>query len=371
MLFLPQLVCISYERWDEGSQRIQHLFQGIPQLSMLFFEPAQPLLSRLRRPSEGECVAEGVTAYTLPHAIPPTEEARMRLVQRSRKNAAYIQKILHQQGFESPVLWLRSPDQVGLMFELHLSHVVYDCDRSWAELPPEWEDVLVREAGLVLTAGPYLHDRFRMLSDNAVLLPNGADYSLFHHAGQHYETFPADLQKLSDKGYVIGYLGDVGDFTQLSPVIHAADAHPEWSFVFVGSVAKNNPSLRICRQYDNIHFLGEKVPHTLERYLAGFDLCISLADDKNPDPAVCSQQLYCYLFSGKPIIAMAGSQLEVNYPDVVLYAHNNGEFLSCCELALEQEAGLAAAQRMTYAKESTWEHRRQQLRQLLRTNGLS
>lgn len=366
---MPQFICVSYERWDDGTQRIHHLFEGIPNLSMLYFEPAQPLLSRLRRPAEGTNVAEGVMAYTLPSSIPTTEEARVRITKRSRKNAAFIRRIMQENGFESPVLWLRSPDQVELLYELHLSRVVYDCDRTWREYPPEWEYTLVQEAGLVLCAGPVLHDRMRMYNDNAVFLPNGVDLARFRHAGEPLELLPADLEKLAQKGHILGYLGDVGDFTQLTPVLHAAAEHPDWSFVFVGKTAPNNPDVHRCRRKKNIHFLGEKSPVSLQRYLAGFDLCISLSDDRQPDPAVVPEQLYRYLASGKPIIATSKGQLSVNYPDVIFYAADAEEFTASCELALEREPLHAARQRMDYAVEAQWPRRQAHLRELLRANG--
>lgn len=371
VLSLPQFVCISHQRWDEDAQRIRHLFQGLPGLSMLFFEPAQPLFSKLRRPVEGTCVAEGVTAYTLPCSVPANEYGRLRITQRSRKNAAFVQRLLIEHKYENPVLWLRCPDQVELMFELHLSHVVYDCDRDWQALPPEWEEVLVREAGLVLSAAPSLHERMQLLHDNAVLLPNGADLSLFSHAGERFRTLPADLKELSDRGWVLGFLGSVEDFTQLGPVCHAAQAHPEWSFVFVGPVAPNNPGLRRCRQLNNIHFLGEKAPVSLERYLSGFDVCFSLLDDRFPDPPVFPQQLYQYLAAGKPIAAMSGGQLERSFPDVISYPHNEEEFLFCCQRALGERYLQTAPQRKKYASESLWSLRRDRLHQLLRTNGLA
>lgn len=368
---MSQFVCVSYERWEDGAQRIKNLFRGVPDCEILYFEPAQPFLSRLRRPGEGTVVDKGVTAYTLPCAIPHNEDARVHIVPRSRKNAAFIRRILAENGFEAPVLWLRCPDQVELMLALHCSAVVYDCDRHWAELPVEWEETVARGAGLVLAAAPILHDRMRMFNDNSVLLPNGADLSHFRHAADRLNALPADLNQLKNGKPLVGFLGSIGDFTQLAPVIHTAEQHPYWNFVFVGPAARNNLSLRRCRSLHNVHFLGEKAPVSQERYLAGFDLCISLLDERNADPVLVSEQLYQYLASGKPIIAMSGGLLEMNYPDTIFYAHTEEEFTASCELALEQERHKAARQRIQYASEADWDCRRGLLLQLLRTNGLA
>lgn len=370
VLSLSQIICISYERWEDGAQRIKNLFSELPNVSILYFEPAQPLLSKLRRPGEGTVVAKGITAYTLPCAVPTNEDAQIRLVQRSKKNAAFIRRVIQENGFENPVLWLRSPDQVELMYALRSGAVVYDCDRDWAELPPEWEETIVKEAGLVLSAAPILHDRMRILNDNAVLLPNGVDLSLFQHAHERPETFPADIQQFRNGKPMVGFLGSIGDFTQLAPILHTAQVHPDWNFVFVGEVAKNNLNLRRCRSLPNVHFLGEKAPVSQECYLAAFDLCVSLLDERAPDPVLVSEQLYQYLASGKPIIAMSGRFLEVNYPDTIFYAHTDEEFAASCELALEQEVQKAAFQRILYASEADWKLRRALLRHLLKTNGL-
>ena len=100
-----QIVCISTQRW-EHAERFQRLIQDFEDCQVLFFEPEQPLLSKLRRPKEGIKVSQRVTACTLPASVPPGEEGSVQITQRGRRNAAYVRRCMLDQGFDSPLLWL-------------------------------------------------------------------------------------------------------------------------------------------------------------------------------------------------------------------------------------------------------------------------
>lgn len=365
-----QIVCVSYDLWDEGSSscRIKNLVKGLSDIEMLFFEPPSPLLSHKRKPKEGLPVSSAVTAYTLPSAIPSGEDAGSRIIQRSRKNAAFILRRMKEHGFENPILWLRCPDQVELIYELgSVSGIVYDCDQNWSALPRDWEATIAVESDVVLAASPLLHDKLREYNENVALIPNGLDYESFAAAAKWYPTHPADLNLIL--GSVFGFIGKVDDFTQLSPVLHAATAHPEWSFVFIGPFSKQNILYRKIKRLKNVYLFGEKSVSSLPRYLAGFDVCFSLLNDKDTDPVLVSEQLYRYMASGKPIVAMSGGALDSFYPDVIYPAHFDLEFTEACTYALE-EGGMGQAQRrVQYSREADWSNRSARLWEVFGTNG--
>jgi hypothetical protein len=366
---LTQIICVSHELWDAAPCRVQNLLQWLPNAEVLFFEPEQPLLSRFRRPREGFRVSENVIAFTLPCSIPVNEEASARLVRQSKRNAAFMRKCIQERGFDRPVLWLRCPDQVEVAFELRqqCKGLIYDCDRAWKEFPREWESILCEEADVSFAASESIRNRLSAYSDNVALIPNGLDYSLFMQAAKKYTSFPADLQAISAP--IFGFLGEVTDFTQLAPIYHAATAHPNWQFVFVGAYSRRNAGYPQLKRLGNVHFLGAKSLPSLPRYLAKFDVCLGLLDERLPVLETVSEQLYRYLASGKPAVMMQ-TEGELSYfPDVIYTAHFDIEFEQVCQQALEEDSSAMAQRRIQYASESDWRSRGQELVQILDTNG--
>jgi glycosyltransferase involved in cell wall biosynthesis len=339
---------------------------------VLFFEPEQPLLSRKRRPREGFRVSEQVTAYTLPATVPGGEEGSVRITQRSRRNVAFVQSCMQDQGFENPLLWLTCPDQAGLLYEFSSARgVVYDCDRDWPDFPYDWEAAITEEADVVLTASPELRSRLSPLSDSVALLPNGVDYTAFSQAAEGFPNLPTDLHRLPSP--VLGTLGEVTGFTLLSPVLLSAQSHPDWSFVFVGPYSKRNPLFSRLNRLDNVHFLGEKSAATLPRYLSGFEVCFSLLSERNRNPNVISEELYRYLAAGKPVAMLSGGALDEldKMEDLVTACHFDYEFSVTLESLLELEPDPERRQRqMDYARQADWGVRQQELRELLSASGL-
>lgn len=367
---MTQIVCISRELWDAESSRINNLLNGFPEVELLYFEPAQPIFSKLRRPREGTKVSESTFVFTLPHNIPSGEEAFIRIRQLSRANAACIRRCMQEHSFDNPILWLCCPDAVELVFALtECGGIVYDCDREWPSHYGEWEAALSDKADVVLAASSYLHEHLLQYNDNVALIPNGVDIDLFSQSALSYASAPADLARVFSP--IFGFLGTVGDFTQLAPVYHAATTHPDWNFVFVGACSPRNSGYSSLRKLKNVFFLGEKSRASLPRYLAGFDVCFTLMDDREPNPLVLPVQVYQYLSSGKPVVAMSGGRLEAFYADVINFAHFDVEFTTACEAALEENSRQLRAKRIQYGKEASWKARSHLLHQIFEANGFA
>lgn len=366
-----QIVCVSHVIW-ERAVRFQKLLEALEGAEVLFFEPEQPVLSRLRRPREGLKLAEGVTAYTLPASIPGGEEGSVQITQRSRKNVAFIRRCMEEQGFESPMLWLTCPDQAGVLYEFSEARgVVYDCVRDWRGYPYDWEAAVTEESDVVLAASEDIRRRLTGLSDSVALLPNGVDYARFSQAAEGFPSLPADLQRIPSP--VLGCLGEVSGFTVLSPVLLAAQSHPNWSFVFVGPYSRRNPLFSKLNRMENVWFLGEKSPATLPRYLSGFDVCFSLLSEQNQNPTVIPEQIYQYLASGKPVAMLSGEGLDwlQQKEDLVTACHFDYEFSMGLETLLELELDPDRQRRqMEYACKADWRVRADQLRELLAASGL-
>lgn len=364
-----EIVCISYTVW-ERAERFHHLMEAFEDCRVLFFEPEQPLLSRQRRPREGVKVSARVTAYTLPASVPSGEEGSAQITQRSRRNVAFVQSCMRDQGVERPLLWLSCPDQAGLLYEFPETRgVIYDCDRDWKGYPYDWEAAVTEEADVVLAASEALRIRLAPMNANVALLPNGVDYARFAQAAEGFPALPADLQRL--RAPVMGYLGEVDGFTQLSPVLLAAQSHPDWSFVFIGPYSRRNPLFSRLNRLENVSFLGEKSPGTLVRYLSGFNVCFSLLSEHERNPSVVPEQIYRYLASGKPVAMLSGGMLDTLDRELVTACHFDYEFSVSLETLLELEADPdRGARQRDFARRSDWALRAGELRGLLESAGL-
>ena len=89
---------------------------------------------------------------------------------------------------------------------------------------------------------------------------------------------------------------------------------------------------------------------------------------------VVSPRVYEYLATGKPIVSMLWPGQVERFPDVIYNARDEGEFLTLCAHALEEDPGFVAGRRRDHAAQAAWppaggpdqphpHHRRPALRQ--------
>ena len=90
-------------------------------------------------------------------------------------------------------------------------------------------------------------DRLSPCSSNIALLPNGGTYPLFAKA-----TAPDRVRPSSPfQGPVLGYAGTIHYDLDLSPLLYAAQARPDWTFLLLGR-REHNPFLRRLSRLPNV-----------------------------------------------------------------------------------------------------------------------
>lgn len=360
---MAQIVCISYIPWRSAPSRSQELLSHIPEAEVLFFQPAS---SRRADAAAGRQVLPNITVYPLPASL-YLAEARPRTY---RKALDFIQHCMDAHSFEEPLLWACTPMAANLMEELPCRGLVYDCDRIWQELPVSWESNLAYRADLILAASPGLEERLSLCNDNIACIPPGVDFPLFSMVGQTRLPFPADLKPLTILGPVLGYLGPIDARLNLTPVLTAAQAHPDWQFVFIGKCHPRNPFLRKVKALENIHLLGSRPSAVLPDYISRFDVCFDLLHATDPEDDVIPSRIYAYLLSGKPMVVMHLRYATPIFPDVVHNAETSAEFLQQCEKALGEQNHWARGRRKKYGATAAWANRYRETCELLDVNGL-
>lgn len=359
---MRQYLVLSDSPWKSVPTRTQQLVTRLKDAQVLFFEPAHGDGKGHR--AEGRQVRPNVTVYTRPPMAPLPEGATLLRRRSWRRQADFITKAAARHRFREPALWCCSPEQVRLLEHLAHRGLIYDCDRDWSDLPPEWEGELASVADVVFAASPWLVERLSPCSSNVTLLPNGVNFPMFSRSGL---DLPQDLAGL--RGPVLGFVGAVGPDLDLAPVEYAASVHPDWTFVLVGRVGEN-PRLGYLRELPNVLTLGHRPMVDIPDYLGRFDVCLDLRRAREQIDDVIPRRIYEYLSTGKPIVTLLFPDQVEEFPDVIYGAHSLEEYERMCRSALTEDRTWVTDRRRNYGAAAAWSRRAEEIQRILGAIGL-
>ncbi|MBN1267396.1 MAG: polysaccharide pyruvyl transferase family protein [Anaerolineales bacterium] len=217
------------------------------------------------------------------------------------------------------------------------------------------EEELLAECDLALATSRVLLERCETLAPETLLLPNAVDFD--HFAPE--KEIPRPLDMPDTEGPVIGYVGAISDWFDFGLLAPAVEAHPDWTFVLIGSTwgAEGYRQLERC---PNFHFLGEKPYDEVPGYLNCFDCCVIPFKDNRLTRATNPVKLYEYLAAGKPVVARRLPELEA-FGDSIHLAENGDQFLQELELALRENSPESAAGRTEAVRDHSWHARFERL----------
>lgn len=360
---MRQLVCLSAQPWSAVPTRTQHLMTRLRDTQVLYFQPSEGRGDR-RWKEPGQRLRPGLLLYTLP---PVAEGAHLPgfLQRRSQERSGrFVRDTLSRHNFREPVLWCASPAGAELLDHLPRRGLVYDCFQEWPDFPQSWEQDLTTQAEVVFAASPALAGRLSAWSANVALLPYGCNTPMFLRGNFRR---PAYLRDIS--GPVLGYAGTLWFDLDLTPVLYAAQARPDWTFVLAGKV-EDNPLLPQLAQLPNVRLPGFVEPVDLPDWLHAFDACLYLLRMGGEAPDVLSPRVFEYLSSGKPVVAMLEpGQVEL-FPDVVYAAKSLREFPQQCQAALSENNLRTRQRRVEYGKAAAWSERAETVEHILASIGL-
>jgi glycosyltransferase involved in cell wall biosynthesis len=279
------------------------------------------------------------------------------------------------EGSCRPIIWLSRPqmsDYIGRLNEkLSIYHVV-DEYTAYAGVDEETCDWLVAQeqsaataADTVIVVTPALLESKSAFNANTYLVPNAVDYDAYADADAQSPLDMADLESP-----IIGFTGLVSVRLDFGMIREAAQARPEWSFVFVGSIndAECEIELKQLGELSNVHFMGVRPVEAMPAYLRHFDVCtIPYADDDSAANA-SPLKLYEYAAAGKPIVTTDFAAAR-EFPGHLRRVTNAAGFVEACEEALtlsRSDAKLLENQR--YAARNTWEDRVDDLSGIIRAH---
>ena len=380
---MKQIVCLATSPWYPIPTRKQQVMSRIPDAEILYFDPSATVIAPLRDRSAkplmkkykeaGVKPKENITVYSLPPVLPFFYKLRFVNRLNQKRMARYVRKKMKAHGFETPLLWVYSPVTVDLVDRIPKSGLVYDCvDRHSAYgglMNPEQVDAMELElagkADVCFATADSLAKRLKQANPNTYFIPNGANFERFVQAAQP-QPVPEDLKDIPKP--VFGFVGALQSCIEYGFVEAASKARPDWSFVWIGK-EKPGVDLTSLRSLHNNYFLGMKPNEQLPQYLANFDACLNLFAKSDLSKDVSPLKFYEYLATGRPIVSTRQPDQVMQYAELIEIADDELSFTDACQRALDSGSDGAGA-RINAGRESSWDSRVAQMRQILNEKGV-
>jgi glycosyltransferase involved in cell wall biosynthesis len=219
------------------------------------------------------------------------------------------------------------------------------------------EDRYVQQVDAVISSSPGLHERLSAQHDNAYLVPNGVNFSLFNRAASPPSP-PAG------RAPCIGYVGSLGSRIDVDLVTRLIEAHPEWQFRFVGRITA--PSVERLRRYDHVTLTGPKPPADLPDEIRRMD--VGLIPFVRNDFTRCIYPLKAneYLAAGLPVVSTAFADLS-DLQGVLSIARTANQFIEAVEASVQGRGNEERRrQRIEVAASNRWRHRAVDVRAVLK-----
>ncbi len=329
---MAHLIVFSHLRWDFVYQRPQHLLSRIARTHPVIYIE-EPVHSEESAHFEETGPAPGVVVLR-PHTSvcePGFHPDQIRVIQ------PLLAEFLRTNGIDETMAWFYTPMALPLLSTLDPSVVVYDCMdelASFKDAPQgmrEQEQALMKCADIVFTGGVSLYEAKREMHRNLHCQPSAVDVD--HFAPSRLDEFsPHAWQALSLQAHLnrprLGYFGVIDERMNLKLLAALADAHPQWSIVMVGPIAKIDPSTLPWR--DNIHWLGPQPYGRLPYLVRDWDVCLMPFALNDATQYISPTKTLEYLAAEKPVVSTAVRDVVSLYGDVVHIASTQADFIDLC-----------------------------------------
>ncbi|NBD22115.1 glycosyltransferase [Aquabacterium fontiphilum] len=367
---MAHLIVFSHLRWHFVHQRPQHLLSRLA--------PHHPVIY-VEEPVETHGLPHLEVIEVMPHVTvlrphtpvhtPGFHDEQFELLE------PLLAQYLAEQDIDEAVAWFYTPMALPLMQVFKPLAVVYDCMdelsafKGAPRVMRQQEYALLRSADVVFTGGLSLYEAKRELHPHVHCLPSAVDVR--HYAPTSLrEDAPEMTAAMALQGKLphpmIGFFGVIDERMNLELIASLADAHPEWSIVLVGPVAKIDHASLPRRA--NIHWLGMQ-PYALLPYLVkDWDLCMMPFALNEATQYISPTKTLEYLAAEKPVVSTSIRDVVALYGDVVYVAKNPGHFIQVCEGVLQQ----SDAERARYLSEAaccvtcfSWDDTAKAMRELI------
>ncbi|TWR31728.1 glycosyltransferase family 1 protein [Mucilaginibacter pallidiroseus] len=224
------------------------------------------------------------------------------------------------------------------------------------------EQQLIESVDMVICTSRELQRQKAKLNKSVHFVPNAAN--LLHSQKALGPQLPLHPLLANIKKPVIGYLGAIErriDYNLMKKVI---ELNPEKSFVFVGPVDSD-----YIKDGDftatNLHLTGPIPYSRMPAVLKGFDVGIIPFKKDEVSANIFPLKLFEYMGAGKPVVTTNFNEDLANFThDTVPYCSTAEEFSEAISIALN-DTPQKQQQRINIAADNTWEHRINDIKDIL------
>ncbi len=215
----------------------------------------------------------------------------------------------------SPILWCAFPTPLVrfVVEELQPRLVVYDCASAFKKDPSIDSSVvgaegwLLQRADIVFADSRTLWEEHSRVHDRCYWVPTGVDYVQFAHDG-------LALRRSGDRP-VIGYVGTLHRWLDIQMITTVVEAHPEWTFVFVGP-RRARADLGRLERLPNVQLIGPRPHDALPAILAEFDVAWIPYQTAEFTRYVFPTKLLEYLAAGRAVVSTDLPEVRAFAPPV-------------------------------------------------------
>ena len=318
--------------------------------------------------------ASGVSVFHSPWWLPITGRAPFKNIS-IRFFLAVLSFVARSGSKHRPIIWLSRPNMVDYIGKLHAKLTVYHVVDEYSGYDQSStvprsnrrnrESEMLDKADVVIVVTPTLFDLKSPHNPNTHLVPNAVDYDSYADCDA---AVPDDMSDLHSP--IIGYSGLIAARLDLDMLHAAANARPDWNFVFVGAVNSVHceTELQQLQELSNVHFLGQKPVHDVPQYVHQFDVCMIPYIVNLRAQHASPLKLYEYAAASKPIVTTDFAAAR-DFKGHIEIIDGKEEFLSACERSLEvYPSASELVENRRFASRNTWMLRVQQISDILRNS---
>lgn len=256
--------------------------------------------------------------------------------------------------------WIYKPDQQRFAMKRDpYIYEVYDeytmdfstgaIDQNVAELEPS----VLKEAQHVFFTSEPLAERKKIHSTSWNVVGNGVAYEVF-------EQYKVQTPRISGLRKSVGYLGNLSDFFDWTLMFEVCRQMDDVDFYFHGQVEHHRldsvkESVELLMHLPNTYFSGRVNRHVGAAAINRYDSLIIPFVVNEAMHAVNPLKLWEYFATGKPVISTPMDAVKIPSP-LMFVANETQEWIECLQKALNENDEHIANQRISLARENSWEH---------------
>jgi glycosyltransferase involved in cell wall biosynthesis len=264
-------------------------------------------------------------------------------------------------NLQKPIVWAAIPsaadvvDYLGAKMVIYQVSDKYDANEDSAlsqNIIREMDGRLKQRAAVVMYSGRKLYEESEV--PHRYFLEQAVDF-------EHFATEAPEAPEVKDIPHpILGYFGLLDYVMDLPLVEEVARIRPEWHWLFIGR--KSN---LVHLSADNVHFTGPVPYAVLPRFLRHIDVCVLPWRKGHTFTSYGSAiKVREYLASGKPVVISPLYEYQET-PGIRTY-QSPQQFIAAVEDALQNDTEANRCLRQAAVRNCTWEHRAQQLGEMLR-----